>query len=258
MDSIFKALGDGTRRAIVDSLRARDGRTLKELEQDLSDRGVRLTRHGVMKHLRVLEEASVIVTRRSGRHKHHHLNVVPIQEALDRWAEPFRRHAARSLVDLKRELEGQTMSDKPDFVLETHIRTTPDKLWSALTDPGTVRRYYIAGSAPDSDWAVGSPVVYRGPDGTMLIDGRVVAVEPPRRLEMTFVPQWLDDRTESRVVYEIEPTDGEAWGGEGVCKLTLLHFGFTSEQGGVRQGWMWIASNLKSLLETGEPLRKAA
>lgn len=258
MDAIFKALGDDTRRRLLDSLRAKDGQTLIELERGLADAGVELTRHGVMKHLRVLENASLVVTRRAGRHKHHHLNAVPIQEVMDRWVEPFRHHAARGLIDLKNSLEGLPMTETPDFVLETHIRTTPEKLWHALTDPGTVSRYYIARSSPDSNWEIGSSVVYRGPDGAMLIDGKVLTFDPPRRLEMSFVPQWLDDRTESRVVYEIEAAQDGPRGGPGVCKLTLLHFGFTPAQEGVRTGWMWIVSNLKSLLETGEPLQNAA
>jgi DNA-binding transcriptional ArsR family regulator len=99
-DLVFKALADPTRRFLLDLLFARDGRTLTELESELE-----MTRFGVMKHLRVLEDAGLVVTRRSGREKLHFLNPVPIQLIYDRWMDKYRQRRAEALVDLKAELE---------------------------------------------------------------------------------------------------------------------------------------------------------
>ena len=137
VDAIFKALADPTRRALLDTLRDRGGQTLTELEQ-----GLGMTRFGVMKHLGVLEEAGLIVTRRDGRFKYHYLNALPIQEVADRWMAPYAKPLARFALDLKNELEGRaTMPDTPNYVLETYIRTTPEALWEALTKPEWTRQY---------------------------------------------------------------------------------------------------------------------
>jgi DNA-binding transcriptional ArsR family regulator len=99
-DRVFKALADPTRRLLLDRLFARDGRTLTELESDLE-----MTRFGVMKHLRVLEEAGLVVTRRSGREKLHFLNPVPIRLLHDRWIDKYTERQVTALTDLKRQLE---------------------------------------------------------------------------------------------------------------------------------------------------------
>ena len=100
-DRIFKALADPTRRFLLDRLFARDGRTLTELESELD-----MTRFGVMKHLRILEAAGLVVTRRSGREKLHFLNPVPIRLIHDRWIDKYRERRVSALAELKRELEG--------------------------------------------------------------------------------------------------------------------------------------------------------
>ena len=102
-DLVFKALADPTRRFLLDLLFARDGRTLTELESELE-----MTRFGVMKHLRVLEDAGLVVTRRSGREKLHFLNPVPIQLIYDRWIDKYRQRQAEALADLKAELEKES------------------------------------------------------------------------------------------------------------------------------------------------------
>jgi len=99
-DRVFKALADPTRRFLLDLLFARDGRTLSELESTLE-----MTRYGVMKHLRVLEEAGLVVSRRSGREKLHFLNPVPIRLIHDRWIDKYTERHVAALVDLKNELE---------------------------------------------------------------------------------------------------------------------------------------------------------
>ena len=108
MDAIFKALSDETRRQVLDVLRQRDGQTLGELEASLEKLGVVMTRFGVMKHLKILEAASLVVTRKQGRFKYHYLNAVPLQEILDRWIEPLtQKPMARIALDLKAKLEGK-------------------------------------------------------------------------------------------------------------------------------------------------------
>jgi DNA-binding transcriptional ArsR family regulator len=99
-DRVFKALADATRRHLLDRLFERDGRTLGELESDLA-----MTRFGVMKHLRVLEEAGLVVTRKQGREKHHFLNPVPIRLIHDRWIDKYKERQISALVDLKKSLE---------------------------------------------------------------------------------------------------------------------------------------------------------
>lgn len=108
MDAIFKALADDTRRTMLDLLRARDGRTLGEMEQALVEQNVNLSRFGVMKHLKVLEGAGLVVSRKQGRFKYHYLNVVPLQQILDRWIEPMmQKPLARAALDLKKALEDE-------------------------------------------------------------------------------------------------------------------------------------------------------
>ena len=99
-DQVFKALADPTRRHLLDRLFERDGRTLTELESELE-----MTRFGVMKHLRVLEDAGLVVTRREGREKHHYLNAVPIRQIHDRWIDKYTERVVSALLDLKHDLE---------------------------------------------------------------------------------------------------------------------------------------------------------
>jgi len=107
MDAIFKALSDETRRSVLDCLSQKDGQTLGELELSLEKLGVEMTRFGVMKHLKILEAASLVVTHKRGRFKHHYLNVVPLQQVIDRWIEPLtQKPMAQAALLLKAELEG--------------------------------------------------------------------------------------------------------------------------------------------------------
>ncbi|MET7419782.1 metalloregulator ArsR/SmtB family transcription factor [Dactylosporangium sp. NPDC005555] len=100
-DRVFKALADASRRFLLDLLFARDGRTLTELESELE-----MSRFGVMKHLKVLEEAGLVVTRRMGREKLHFLNPIPIRQVHDRWIDKYTEHHVTALLELKADLEG--------------------------------------------------------------------------------------------------------------------------------------------------------
>src|SRR6202453_2822040 len=116
MDDVFKALADPTRRSLLDELFKQDGQTLSALEQRLP-----MTRFGVMKHLKILEEAGLIVTKRQGREKHHFLNPVPIRLVHDRWVSKYAEPWTAALSELKTALEDTTM----EKVFEIYIRTTP-------------------------------------------------------------------------------------------------------------------------------------
>src|SRR4051795_13258296 len=141
MDVVFRALADPTRRGLLDELFERDGQTLTALEQRLP-----MTRFGVMKHLKVLEEAGLVVARRRGREKFHFLNPVPIRLVHDRWVSKYAEPWAAALSDLKTELESPM-----EKVFEIYIRTTPERLWEAITDPD-IRSKYQFGMQQTSDW----------------------------------------------------------------------------------------------------------
>jgi uncharacterized protein YndB with AHSA1/START domain/DNA-binding transcriptional ArsR family regulator len=244
-DGVFKALADPTRRFLLDLLFARDGRTLTELEAELE-----MTRFGVMKHLRVLEDAHLVVTRRSGRKKLHFLNPVPIRLIHDRWIDKYTEPWTATLSGLKHSLEA-TM----EKVFEIYIKTTPERLWQAITDP-EMRAKYTFGVRVHSNFTPGS--TYRGVAGDTTVglgfdisEGENLEVDPPRRLVQSFRALWSDDvkgEGTSRVTWEIEQIQDS-------CRLTVTHDqlreGANAELYG---GWPMILSGLKTLLETGELL----
>src|SRR5258706_6263665 len=145
MDAVFRALSDPTRRSLLDELFKNDGQTLSALEERLP-----MTRFGVMKHLKLLEEAGLIATRRRGREKLHFLNVIPIRLIHDRWVSKYTEPWAAALSDLKHRLEDKTMQK----IFEIYIKTAPERLWQAITDT-EMRRKYTFGAVVTSDWTPG-------------------------------------------------------------------------------------------------------
>ena len=243
MDAVFKALADPTRRSLLDELFEQDGQTLSALEQRLP-----MTRFGVMKHLRVLEEAGLVTTRRRGREKLHFLNPVPIRLVHDRWVSKYAEPWAAALSGLKKELEeerrwrrcSRSTSRRPR---SASGRRSPTRRCGAST---------ASASRVDSDWTPGSRYEVRAPGvGIDIAEGENLEVDPPRRLVQSFTALWSDDvKSEgtSRVTWEIEPV-GDS------CRLTVTHDqlreGANDELYG---GWPMILSGLKTLLETGELL----
>ena len=249
MEAAFRALADPNRRRLLDRLRERDGQALGELEATLPG----MTRFGVMKHLRVLEDAHLVTTRRDGRRKLHFLNPVPIQLIADRWISRYAAPWVSGLADLKHTLEAPGPMSAPKQVYEIFIRTTPERLWQAITDGELTKQYYY-GTEVRSDLEPARPFQYFGGDGNLMLDGEIVEIDPPRRLVTTFAAVWdpatAGDRP-SRVTWEIEPMGA-------TCKLTLTHDDFDGETATYRNvagGWSFILSGLKSVLETGEPLQ---
>jgi uncharacterized protein YndB with AHSA1/START domain/DNA-binding transcriptional ArsR family regulator len=260
-DAVFKALADPSRRRLLDSLNSHNGQTLRDLGA-----GLEMTRQAVAKHLAVLEAAGLVATVWRGREKWHYLNAAPINDIADRWMTRYDRQRAQALADLKHALEDQTMS-QTEFVYVTYIKTTAERLWTALTDPAFIRRYW-GGGGPESDWKVGSPVLWRmGPDdGPHDWDQQVLEAEHPRRLayswhsyqpEMAAMFGWSDEKLaelrkekRSKVTFEIEPVGP-------MVMLTVTHDDFEPDSEmlrGVSSGWPAILSSLKSLLETGQEL----
>jgi uncharacterized protein YndB with AHSA1/START domain len=256
MDAVFKALADPSRRLLLDLLYQRDGQTLTELQAHLP-----MTRFGCMKHLRTLEEAGLVTSRKVGRERLHYLNVVPLRLIQERWVSKYAEPWASALVGLKAALEDKRMDremdrtdqgveQKPSKVYEILIRTTPERLWQALTD-GEITRLYRFNSRVESTWEPGAAYRFRDPQRGVLIEGEVLEADRPRRLVTTFRPLFDPARAAqppSLVTWEIEPI-GPA------CKLTLIHAGFDPDTfDGLNAGWVRILSGLKTLLETGEPL----
>ena len=243
VDAVLKALADPTRRRLLDMLFRRDGQTLGELERRLA-----MTRFGVMKHLGVLERARLVVTRRRGREKLHFLNAVPIRQVHDRWIDKYSAPMAAMLTGLKKEIEEALM----EKVYEIYIKTTPERLWQAITDP-ELRSKYSFGVGVYSDWKSGTPYHSRTTDMTIapgfeIANGVNVEVAPPHRLVQTFRALWNDEvklEGESRVTWEIEAV-GDS------CRLTVTHDQLRAEANAqLYGGWPMVLSGLKTWLEAG-------
>ncbi len=241
MEAVFRALADPTRRRLLDELFGEDGQSLSALEERFS-----MSRFGVMKHLRQLEEAGLVVTKKRGREKLHFLNPVPIRLVHDRWVSKYAEPWTAVLSGLKRELERPM-----EKVFEIYIRTSPERLWEAITDSETRGKFQF-GNRISSDWTVGSRFEMTNPGAPGLLgEGVNLEVEPPRRLVQTMVALWSDevkDEGTSRVTWEIEPV-GDS------CRLTVTHDQL--REGANNQiygGWPMILSGLKTWLETGEVL----
>jgi len=263
IDDVFRALADPGRRRLLDSLNSRSGQTLSELCSDMA-----MARQSVSKHLAVLEAAGLVSTVWRGREKLHYLNPAPIGEISDRWINQYDRGRVHALADLKRALEENPM-DKPSFVYGTYIRTTPERLWQALTNPAFTERYW--GLEFETDWKPGSLMTLRQWGLTIADPAQVVLEsEPYHRLSYpwhTFTPEWRQMAHEkvgfdeefldriaaeprSKVSFEIEAL-GE------LVKLTVIHDGFDAGSevlSTISQGWPHILSSLKTLLETGDVL----
>jgi uncharacterized protein YndB with AHSA1/START domain/DNA-binding transcriptional ArsR family regulator len=257
IDGVFKALADPSRRKLLDSLNTRNGQTLRELCSELD-----IARQSVSKHLAILEAANLVTTVRRGREKLHYLNAAPINEIGERWITRYERERVRALADLKRALEDNAV-DRPSFVYTTYIRTTPEQLWQALTDPAFTERYW--GATFQTDWKAGSAMTWHM-FGATIADPEQIVLEsdPYRRLSYSWhtlthelaesldltddVRERLAAEQRSKVTFEIEPL-GE------LVKLTVVHDGFEPDSlmvSMVSQGWPPILANLKTLLETGQ------
>ena len=265
-DRVFKALADPTRRFLLDRLFERDGRTLTELESELE-----MTRFGVMKHLRVLEDAGLVVTRRSGREKLHFLNPVPIRLIHDRWIDKYTERQVSALADLKNELEdgmsAMTRSSTTTQVYQVYIKATPEAIWDAITTPEWTQRYGYGGEVELDLRPGGAYKALRQPGDEVVRHarrrgrrrghrGRPAA---PARADLASRLGRADRAPRRRAGSPTRSSPGSA----ASTKLTLVHelegapltaamiAGSIEGAGG---GWPYVLSDLKTLLETGEPL----
>src|SRR5262249_44256442 len=258
-DDVFRALADPTRRQLLDSLNARNGKTLGELCA-----GLDMARQSVSKHLDILEAANLVTTLRRGREKLHFLNPAPISEIGERWIRRYDAGRVEALTDLKRALEEPPM-EPPSFVYTTYIPPSPERPWRALTEPEFTHRYW--GATLESDWQTGSPVTFTF-RGVRVVDPEQVVLEsdPYRRLSYSW--HTMTDELAARIGLSVEDTaraqpeerskvvfDIEDQGP--LVKLSIVHDGF--EPGSlvatlVSKGWPQVLSGLKTLLETGNTL----
>jgi uncharacterized protein YndB with AHSA1/START domain len=243
----FRALADPSRRLLLDQLYERDGQTLGELSAHLPE----MTRFGVMRHLDVLESAGLITTRKAGREKRHFLNPVPIRQIHDRWISKYAAPVVGAMSALKGHLEAP-MAVPPteiEHVYSIYINASPERVWRAITNGDDTVQYYY-GTRVQSDWQVGSPLRYDNPDGTLAADGEIIEIDPPTRLETTFLARW-DPEAEAegpiRHVWELEEADG-------ATKLTVTTKGLkpgSKMAEGFSNGMVFIVSSLKTFVEGG-------
>jgi uncharacterized protein YndB with AHSA1/START domain len=239
-EDVYRAIADPTRRELMDELFRRDGQTLGELEERFE-----MSRFGVMKHLKVLEEARLVVTRRRGREKLHFLNPVPIRLVYERWVSKYAEPWAATLTDLKDELE-RTM----EKVYEIYIRTTPERCWEAITT-SAIRSKYTFGNDFTEDFTPGARYEMTN-KGFLLAEGEIIEADPPRKLVQTLRALWGEDVKEegfSRVTWELEPVGTDS------VRVLITHDQL--REGANDQlygGWPMILSGLKTWLETGELL----
>ncbi|XID94971.1 ArsR/SmtB family transcription factor [Paenibacillaceae bacterium WGS1546] len=245
---IFKALADPSRRFLLDLLQASDGRSLSELCEHLD-----MSRFGVMKHLNILEEAGLITTQKAGREKLHYLNPAPITRIYNRWVSKYAEPWAMHLNHLKTDLERESMQEK--HVYQIWIRTSPERLWQAITDPEKTVQFLYQ-SRVLSDWQIGGEVRYMNEQGETTAIGELEAFDPPRKLSYTWkllaVPETAAEPP-SRITYDIAAKDNKP----GVCTLTVTHDRLEQSPETYRfvgNGWPGVMSNLKTFLETGTPL----
>lgn len=249
MDSVFKALNDPGRRALLDRLHHDDGLSLGELCEVLPE----MTRFGVMNHLGILEDAGLVTTRRDGRRKLHFVNPVPIRLIHDRWISKYTEPLVGSVADLKTQLEGgRPAMTQPAHIYQVYIKCTPEAAWNAIVDGDATVQYYY-GTRVESAFEPGASIRYTYPDGTVAGDGEIISYDPPKRLELTFNARWDEELVAegpTRMVWIVDESNGltrvtvEIWE---MGRDSKTYAEFTS-------GIPYIMSGLKSLLETGSGL----
>jgi uncharacterized protein YndB with AHSA1/START domain/biotin operon repressor len=247
MEKIFKALADQNRRKMLDIIKNNNGIIVNDLTNHF-----KFTRFAVMKHLKILEDAGLVVHKKEGKFKKLFVNAIPIQMVYDRWISGYSKLWASSLTSLKYKLEEEPMSEKNlSHIFVVYIKTTKEKLWHAITDP-SITKLYFHNTELKSELKPGSKIEYlEDIEGSLsaAVFGEILEIIPNKKLVHTFNFRDSKDKT-SRVTYELNETE---YG----IKLTLTHDQFDSENEtykSVVEGWPFIISGLKTYLETGKTL----
>lgn len=248
MAPVFKALGDATRRRLLDRLREQDGQTLGQLTSRLD-----MARQSATQHLDILVQANLVTVVRRGRERLHYLNPVPIHEIQARWISRFDEPRLDALTSIKNQAEEHAMTDAstpiPTYVYVTYIRANAEQVWQALTDADLTARYWDHANV--SDWQPGSTWEHRRTDGSGVVDvaGTVIKTEPPNHLVITFGPPEEPVEEQSVVTFLVEPYDD-------IVRLTITHERLADQTAldEISHGWPAVLANLKSLLETGDVL----
>ena len=249
MDDVFKAINDPSRRLLLDALFETDGQSLGEL----ADRLPQMTRYGVMNHLRILEEANLVTTLKQGRSKFHYLNPVPIRLIHDRWISKYAEPRVGAIVGIKAHLErGEARMSKPVHIYKAYINAAQEAVWDAIVNGDQTVQYFY-GTRVESDWEVGSPIVYYQGDGSIAADGEIISIDAPKRLEYTFQARWDPEMVAegpAREVWALAEVNG-------MCELTIELYDVESDSktyDDFVNGFPYIVSGMKSLLETGKGL----
>ncbi len=244
MDNIFNALGDKSRRYLLDLLYERNGQSLTELSSKLD-----MSRQAVTKHLKILESANLVIPVWKGKEKLHYLNPIPLRLIYSRWINKFDEIRIEGLYELKNELENTNQEVKmKGFIYQIVIASTAEKVWESLTKPEFTQKFWF-GRSISSDWKVGSSVSVITPEGEEEVKGKVVEFDPFKRLSYTWQTPDEQDKEPTTVVFELQEMGP-------MVKLTILH-DIDTENAKFQQaaaGWTFILCGLKTFLETGAPM----
>ncbi len=248
MDKVFKAINDPSRRLLLDVLFEQDAQSLGELCDYLPE----MTRYGVMNHLRVLEEAGLVTTRKQGRSKLHYLNPVPIKLIQDRWISKYAEPRVGLIADIKARAERGEVMGAPDHIYKAYINGSQGDVWEAITNPDLTEQYFY-GTRVASDWEVGGSMNYYYANGDLAADGAIIAIDAPNRIEFTFHARWDPELVTEGPVREI-------WSLAEINGMTELTVELFDSPVGSKtledfaNGFPYIVSGLKSLVETGKGL----
>ncbi len=244
MDKIFNALGDKSRRYLMDLLYERNGQSLTELSSNLD-----MSRQAVTKHLKILESANLVVPVWKGKEKLHYLNPVPLRLIYSRWIGKFDENRIQGLFELKKELENITQEViMKGFIYQIVIATSAEKVWESLTKPEFTQKFWF-GRSVISDWNLGSVVSIITPEGNEEVKGEVLDFQPNKRLSYSWKTPDETTSEATTVVFEIQEMGP-------MTKLTILH-DIDVENAKFEQaaaGWTFILCGLKTYLETGAPM----
>lgn len=244
MDKIFNALGDKSRRYLMDLLYERNGRSLTELSSNLD-----MSRQAVTKHLKILESANLVVPVWKGKEKLHYLNPIPLRHIYLRWISKFDENQIEGLFELKNHLENITQEvSMKGFMYQIVITSSAEKVWESLTKPEFTQKFWF-GRSVTSDWKLGSPVSIITPEGKEEMKGEVVDFQLNKRLSYTWSTPEEAFAEVTTVVFELQEMGP-------MTKLTILH-DIDADKAKFQQavaGWTFILCGLKTFLETGAPM----